>query len=45
MKIENRLAIERLLGVIEGIACTADSEMRVTLFDTLEAIEDIILDE
>ena len=44
MKIENRLALERSLGVIQGAACSLDDSMSAVLFDDLEII-DTILDE
>jgi hypothetical protein len=45
MKTENRLALERSLGVIQGVACSLDDSMSAVLFDALEIIDAILDDE
>lgn len=42
MTIKDKSAIQRLLGVIEGVACTLDDKAGATIQHSVETISEIL---
>ena len=45
MKIENRSALERAAGMIDGISCAIDEKFAGVLVAVVEMIDAVIIDE